>query len=190
MLTRALALLLLLAVFCQLSLAQAEPGHPPTEAKLKGALWLVGAMDKADVVTKATPQGLFVMGHGTLMRLDPATLEEKGRLELFGPKIPWSDTAMANFDQGVAFMLERLRRMYYPNMLLEGDDLLVVMGEYYFRVNIATMQLRAAAVICDPDPLGELARLVRPESGVQSKYDPKYLFAPALLEVPATAGDQ
>ena len=188
MFARLLGGVLLLALAGACALAQPDPVHPPSDPKLAGAIWMLGALDKGEVAMKTTPQGVFCIGHGVLSKLDPVTLEEQGTLELFGPKFDWSDAALANLDEGVAFLLERVRRLCYPNMAVAGNDLLIVMGEYYFRVDMATMKLKAASVLCDPDLLGELARVVRPEAGADaSKFNASYLFAPAQF---AVAGQQ
>jgi len=164
----------------------AQPGtNPPApDPKLASALGFLRMMDQGQVITKTTPTGILLISAGVIVKLDPTTLDEKGMLELFGPRLPWSEEKLATLDPGVAFLAERVRRLYYPVTAVVGDNLLVIMGEYYFRVDLPTLTLKATSIIETPEPLGELARLLRPEGGEKSTFSPLYLFQPtAQVEV-------
>ena len=162
---RFLLLTTLAAVLVASALAQPDPavqGNPPPPqpgAAQRGnnRMGMAGMQGmQQEALMEVTPQGVFVLRAGILAKFDPQTLTPQGTLELFAPvpaqpTMPQNPTAQ---DRQVMrdWMMAMMPRMAPAIMLLNGDMLLIVQGNNFFRVNQQTLKLEAAqTALAKPD---------------------------------------
>ncbi len=131
------------------------PDDPRQAMKLQELLKQIGPL----ILTQpplmvTTPAEVFVARQGMLAKYDARTLEPLGVVELFGP-LPAADHA----DHPLA-RLDWLRRSVPGAMLAEDEELLIVIGEHYFRVNRATLAVQARASLFQAQALAPAERLL------------------------------
>ena len=145
------------------SMAQPDPDHPQPEARVPANQRPAQAQQpQAQLFQRAmmlsnqqrtqmclTPQGVFVLRSGVLAKLHPTTLEiQHDPVELFGPLPvrPAEENPAANLQ----LLNESIKRMLPAAMLAQGDDVLIVVGEQYFRVDAATLDVKVNTPLGNP----------------------------------------
>jgi len=92
-----------------------------------------------------TPNGIFILKSGVLMRFDTKLKQQGTSLELFGAlavQPPMSETPTdAERQAMMAWMRDAAPRMSPAAMLAKDDELLIVIGTTLFRVNQKTLVL-------------------------------------------------
>ncbi|MHB0938672.1 MAG: hypothetical protein ACYC6A_19935 [Armatimonadota bacterium] len=153
---RAICLVMLMLAFLQLAGAQPDPNQPPADLpdrqpQVAGRVIrnLLALQQKASV--QSTPHGICVLRNGVLALLDAQTLKPKIVRDLFPPAAPPAPKAPF----AAAADMPAVERMYPASLLLQGDDLLVLIGDHLFRVDTATLKLRYDADLTGP--LGKAA---------------------------------
>lgn len=151
---------IMLAIGCLLlgavALAQPDPDQPPpTPRWLQNLRAGPGGQQLRELIANqrpqmlVTPQGLLVLKGGVLLRLDPATLEQRQLLELFGPLpiIPLGAVTPEQRQQAALGLLPR----YYPAVMVPvQDDVLIVIGDAYFRVHATDLTIAAQSRFDQP----------------------------------------
>lgn len=99
------------------------------------------------------PDGIFVVRGGVLAKYDAKTLDAVGMVELFGP-LPEENKANAQVN------LDRLRRLLPGAMLVTNTDLMVVIGEQFFRVDRATLEEKVSVSLFQDQVLAPAERLI------------------------------
>ncbi len=112
----------------------------------RGGMFGGGQQNTAQM--EITANGIFVLDNGVLAKFDPTSLKQAGvSLELFGPlaERPTMSTPPTDAEQQAmrTWMMDYMKRTSPPTMLAQGDELLIVMGNSYFRVNQLTMAIDA-----------------------------------------------
>lgn len=103
------------------------------------------------VTMKVLPQGLFVLRGGVLAKFDATNLQEQGVLELFGPAPAPIDMRNATPEERQRAMQDRTKRMQQAEVLPMGADLLVVIGEQFFRIKLADLTIKVQSELVVPD---------------------------------------
>jgi hypothetical protein len=113
---------------------------------------------------EATPAGLFVLREAVLARMD-LKLQQQQTLELFGPmpEMPKAQVAQpdgAPFQQvaNPAFQkwfAEGAKRRAPAVMLVDGERLLIVIGDAFFNVNTRTLMVDAKCDLAAQDDLAQ-----------------------------------
>ena len=85
----------------------------------------------------AAADGVYVLRCGALAKLDPRTLEQLKVTELYGAVAP--PAAPADPAELQATGIKRAQRLLPPAMLMQGNELLIVQGDDFFQVNMATL---------------------------------------------------
>jgi len=96
-----------------------------------------------------TPQGVFVLRNGVLARLNADTLATEKTVELFGP-LPERQVAAENQGIDRQWLAEAAKRLLPAAILVRENDVLAVVGEQYFRVDIATMEVKVNVALGNP----------------------------------------
>jgi hypothetical protein len=100
-----------------------------------------------------TPDGIFVVRGGVLAKYDPKTLDARGVIELFGP-LPEENKANAQVN------LERMRRLMPGAMLCTAQELMIVIGEQFFRVDRVTLEAKVSVSLFQDQVLAPAERLI------------------------------
>ncbi|MHB9133942.1 MAG: hypothetical protein ACYDBB_22980 [Armatimonadota bacterium] len=120
---------------------------------MKGGLGLTSLpalLQNPSTVLAATPDALYVLRMGVLAKLDPATLEPRKLVELFGLPAGVAEIAKATEEQKRAVNIDHAIR-YLPAAILAGDkELSIVVGDRFFRVD-ADGNLLASATLATVD---------------------------------------
>lgn len=165
--------------------APLDGGVPPAGQDMQRVfgLMIMRSIDGMPAVQKVTPHGIFTVRHGVLLKSDPATLEPKGTLELFGALPAWpKDGKFAN--PGAEFMagLDRARRAAMPNVAVEGKNVYLISGADFFCIDAETLKIKATATLFDPDPLLKLGNMLMAPNPMALMGDAGNLFVPAQIE--------
>jgi len=132
-----------------------QPDDPRQGVKLQEILKLAGPqMIIQPPLMVTTPAAVFVVRQGVLAKYDARTLETQGMVELFGPP-----PAEENAENPLA-KLDWIRRLAPGAMLAEEQELLIVIGEQYFRVNRATLEVQVSASLFKAQALAPVERLM------------------------------
>ncbi len=144
-----ITLLLALALSAMtMAFAQAAPGTPPPQPTGPGGNRGGGmqGMQQPSADMTITPNGVFVLKSGVLVKYD-TTLKQQGTpLELFGAPLPARPTVSnpptdTETQAMMAWMQDAAPRLSAAAMLAKGDELLIVIGSTLYRVNQKTMAL-------------------------------------------------
>jgi len=159
-LVSAIIVIVVLSAGC--AFAQPDPAHPqpdipPGMQKLQQLVTQMVTQRMAEQRTQVlyTPQGIFIERNGTLALLNAATLKEQKVIELFGalPEMPaGADVAPKARQQ---WLLQLAKRLLPTAMLASGNDLLILVGDQFFRVDIPTQEIKASVSLV---PEKELVR--------------------------------
>jgi len=180
---RMLCLFLLLAL-AGAAFAQPDPNAPPPpDQRLEMTLMMLRIVDRMPPMMKATPDGLFLIHNGVLVKYDAETRQPAGTLALFGVPFDWPPDYQPQDDGGNIFLLERMRRMMVPGISTADHDLLIVIGSQFFRIDARTLRVKVAATVLTPDPLLEVARMFTQPDGMGVVSNPMSFFQPSQLEV-------
>lgn len=85
---------------------------------------------------ECTSNGVFILQGGTLVKLDPKTLDKKGEIELFQKQGGMGD----NRDFSPEIM--PMRQQGPAEMLLSGSNLLLVTGEKFIKIETASFKIK------------------------------------------------
>jgi hypothetical protein len=154
---RPVLLLLAIASLAGMALAQPDPNapqppqppQPPNPGQQAAATaWLWGEVLRESTRLSAlpglllrTPEGLLVLRAGVLARVDPITLQPGATIELFGP-LPAPEANAADPQARQKQFLEVAKRLWPAAWVPQGPDLLVVIGDQYLRVEVATLVIK------------------------------------------------
>lgn len=153
-------LLCLVILATTVAFAQPEPDAPPpvdmrpekqVQEWIKQLIPLIVAQPP---LMASTPTAVYVVRGGVLAKYDPQTLEAGGLVELFGP-LP-DDGNKANAQAN----LDKLRRLMPGGMLVTEQNLLIVIGEHFFRVNRATLEVKVNVSLFQDQALAPAERLL------------------------------
>lgn len=148
--------------------AQPNPNEPQPAPRIKpnrqelmlGLLNRFGPEQRP--LTALTPQGFFVLRCGVLAKYDAVSLKPAGVIELFGPlAAPMNKTTPEEQQQ---MLIERGKRVLPAAMTVRGTDLLVVIGEQYFRIDAVGCTTKARGSLTPagaPDDMWAPERLVK-----------------------------
>lgn len=174
--------LVLLLVLANLAFAQPDPNNaPPLDNRLMVPMLMLRSLDQMPAITKNSPQGFFALRHGILVKYDAQTLKEQSTLELLGPLGEWNKERLSNWDDAIIMLLGRVRHMMPGNLLVDGKDLIILLGGQYLRVDSEKMQIKCAVQLLDPDPLLDIARSMQQAEGMAM--NAAKLFIPMQAEV-------
>lgn len=163
--SRLIALLMVTLLLAGAALAQPDPGpnggnpQPPGAAGIAIApMWQYAQyaqvlLRTASTVLKSTPQGIFVLQNGTLVRFDPRTGEAGPPLDLYGaaPEMPGDNAAPEGWQ---AYFAALARRAQPAAMVVQGTDLIVATVDCVWRIELATTAVKAKILLPDPPPDG------------------------------------
>ncbi len=96
---------------------------------------------------KATADAVYVLRNGALAKLDPKTLEPVKVKALFGPVVNIADEA--SLETKAAASIDRAQRTLPVVLLMQGNDLLIISGDDFFRVNADTLEINKQAQLTD-----------------------------------------
>ncbi len=154
-------LLLFAILACALAaFAQPDPDAPPPadlrpEKQVQEMMRQLVPMILAQPPLMMTvPNGVFVVRGGVLAKYDPRSLETEGLVELFGPA-----PAEGNKANPLANM-ERLKRLMPGAMLVTEKELLIVIGEHFFRVDRGTLEVLVSVSLFKEQALAPAERLL------------------------------
>jgi hypothetical protein len=147
------------------------------------ALLMARMMDNMPAIQKATPDGIFTVRHGVLLKSDPATLEPKGMIELFGALPAWpKDGKFANDGAELMASLDRMRRAVLCNIAADGKNLYLISGADFFCIDTTTLKIKATGVLFDPDPLLQSAQMLTNPNPMMMMGNATSMFVPAQIE--------
>ncbi len=140
---------LVLIVLSGIALAQPDPTRPPDPVKAPAQQQLAKALQlllrEQRTIVKAMPDGVLVLRNGVLAKLDPKTLHPIGMLELFGPVADAPVNDKPTLEERMRRQLEQARRVLPAAIQLRDTEALIVIGEQFFRVDLAKMEMRVNA---------------------------------------------
>lgn len=134
----------ILAVSAQPDPDRAQPEQPFAAAARNQPqpreMLMPSQSDERDAVVEVTPAGVFLLYHGVLARFDPQLAQPTVSLALFGP-MPEQPQLQPNMDRDamVIWQRERMKRMMPGAMIVDGEALLIVCGDTFFRVQQRTL---------------------------------------------------
>ncbi len=145
-------------------LAQAAPGTPVPQPQPGGGMGMRGGMPgiqgmQPSVEMTVTPNGVFVLKSGVLVKYDTTLKQQGTSLELFGPLAVQPTVSNPPTDEERqrmrTWLLDAAPRMSPAAMLADGDELLIVVGNTLFRVNQKTLALdtKQAKLLGENNPL-------------------------------------
>jgi hypothetical protein len=133
----------------------AGPGNPPPPPNRPGGMAPMGPMiNPRSAVVEVTPNGLFLLAEGTLVRYSP-DLEQCVTLQLIEPLPPMpmgEDDKERQARQ--LWIRERMLRSAPAAMLPSGELLYIVFADTLFRVNQNTLKVEKTPLDA-PEPGGE-----------------------------------
>lgn len=156
---RTVALALLLSLVCW---AVAQPAPQKVQWIVPGRYQIRDMTNEP--ITLAGPQGVYVLNKGVLARFDAATLQQKGVVELFG-KLDDLPAELAEGQDQWSIITERGQRLLPAAMTLHGNDLIILSGDQFFRVDPVALEIKVNKSLA-----ADAKRNIRNED---------YLFTPA-----------
>jgi hypothetical protein len=98
-----------------------------------------------------TAKGLVILNAAVLGKFDAMTLEKQATLELFGP-MPAVPDRNADNATVQAYRNEQNKRQDTPALLTGENGLLVVIGDMFFRVDVADLTIKATGSFAPVPP--------------------------------------
>ncbi|MHB9025963.1 MAG: hypothetical protein ACYC7E_17630 [Armatimonadota bacterium] len=144
------------------ALAQPDPNNPQPDGKnqprpmqpnvvqyYQNIIWRT--MEQQTTAMLLAPQGLFVLRSGSLARLHPQSLEPQQKIvELFPPLPPQPEGQNATPEAMTKWLGEWAKQIYPAVMLQEGNDLLILIGDQFIRLNADTLEPKFNVVAVSP----------------------------------------
>lgn len=206
MMIRKLSLLVLLLLLAAGAFAQPDPNQPnpapnrpaaPQPGNMamnmaRGVLFQLVRDQKTLMVR--TNDGLFVLRSGVLAKYQPDTLNQPQIKELF--PAPIAMPAGDNPDEAKVreWAMDVGKRILPAVIVPLGQDLVIIIGEQFFRINGVTLEVKVAKQILPKNPMPELNRLMMmtaPPSAVVSTQEPVLFLSRGqqLLSVNINTGE-
>lgn len=156
---RFLLLLPVLALAVCTLYAQPDPDRPQPDQPVAGRQPLPPGMfpmpatpNDTSAVIEVTPVGVFLLSRGVLARFDAQLAQPTVSLSLFGP-MPEQPQPMMDRTVFLNWQQETNKRTLPGAMVVDGDALLIVSGDTFFRVNQRTLVIEAKQTLAPRNDL-------------------------------------
>jgi len=104
---------------------------------------------QCEPVFAAGAPGLFVMKKGVLARYDAVTLKLQGVVELFGKLEDLPTEGALTLQEQTTMITARAQRLLPAAMALHGNDLLLLIGDTFFRVDAQSLDIKVNKSLTD-----------------------------------------
>jgi len=177
-----------LAFAAQFASAQPDPNHPEAGPAQKQQnvirQWMVKAALLEHTMVAQNARGVFILRNGMLAKFNPDSLAQEGLVDLFPPDAENTKAPPANpfrggkpaigDDADTKALLVQALRLLPSTLLLRDHDILVVAGESYFRIDTATLAIKATSRLVPvvDDKLADVQKLAKTLERLQASLSP------------------